>query len=372
MNGSELPMGERRATVLVVDDNASNRALLVAWLGGLYDIVQAEDGDSALAKAREREPDLVLLDVMMPGMSGFEACRLLKSLPGTGYLPVLLLTALGEQEERNAGLEAGADDFLAKPVDRRELLLRVRAFERLRRQDQQIRRQLVDLRRLDALKDDLISLVTHDLRNALGGIMLLLETMDGADEGSRANTMGVLQVATSRMRETLDDMLRIKQLEDGVLHVDRSEVRLQEVFARAIATAEPGARARRVSLRQEAEPDASIAGDSVLLQRGIFNLVQNAVKYSPAGATVELVARVGPDEVVVEVLDRGPGVADSVRDSLFEKYGGVETARETGRSGFGLGLYFVQLMARAHGGRVFVAERDGGGSAFRLCLPRVP
>src|SRR5207253_9406612 len=117
---------------------------------------------------------LVVLDVMMPGMNGFDACREIKRRHREPYLPVLLLTALTDQDSRILGFEAGADDFLSKPFDRRELLLRTRAFLRLRQQDDQIRRQLEELRQLDRLKDDLAALVVHDLRNPLAGLDGLL------------------------------------------------------------------------------------------------------------------------------------------------------------------------------------------------------
>jgi len=122
--------------------------------------------------------DLVLLDVMMPQMSGMDVCRIIKRAAGEGaYVPVLLLTALGAQEDRNRGLAAGADDFLTKPVDRHELLLRVRSFIKLRLQDELIRHQLDELRALDALKDDLVSLMVHDLRNPLSGLVGFLDVM---------------------------------------------------------------------------------------------------------------------------------------------------------------------------------------------------
>jgi two-component system, sensor histidine kinase and response regulator len=358
--------------VLIVDDDDFNRVILAEWLRGRYRVAEAEDGPTALEIAARTPPDVVILDVMMPGMSGMQVCRALKDRTAGEYLPILLLTALGDQQSRNLGLEAGADDFLAKPIDRHELLLRVQAFERLRRQESQIRRQLVELTQLDQLKDDLVSLVAHDLRNALGGVMLLLETMEFADLATwRDANLHVLNSATAQMRETLDDMLRIKQLEDGVLRAGRRPVRLSSVLEAAADTAIPAARSRGVELVQVADPEAHFEGDAILLQRGLYNLLQNAVKYSPRGGRVELRGATTADEVTFEVLDQGPGIAEHVRDQIFEKYAGVATRREEGRRGFGLGLYLVQLVVQAHGGRAQVLSREGGGARFVLTLPRV-
>src|SRR4051794_12484486 len=144
---------------------------------------------------------------MMPQMNGYEVCRRIKEQPREAYLPVVLVTALGEQVDRNRGLEAGADDFLTKPVDRRELLLRTRAFLRLREQDRVIRRQLDDLRRLQAAKDDLVSLLVHDLRSPLAAVIahlgLLEEELSGQPAADAQQALRAAETALSRLEETL-------------------------------------------------------------------------------------------------------------------------------------------------------------------------
>jgi signal transduction histidine kinase len=359
--------GRSKATVLVADDEDIGRSLMCAWLARDYEVVEAASGEEAIAAVAVSEPDVVLLDVRMPGMGGIEACRALKARPGAGYLPVILLTAFGEPEMRNAGLEAGADDFLTRPLDKRELLLRVRAFQRLRAQDHVIRGQVRELRELDVLKNDLISLVTHDLRNALGGVMLLLESMDIAeDTGPGKGQMTILRTATERMHETLDDMLRIKRLEDGVLVIDRAPVRLGEVVGAAIALALPAANARGVTVVEHVDPAVTVSVDARLLVRAVFNLLQNAVKFSDRGAQVDVEAVAVAGFVLFRVLDRGPGVPDDLADRLFDKF--TTRADYYGRKGLGLGLYFVRLAAGAHGGRAVVGPRTGGGAVFELTV----
>src|SRR3989454_4693399 len=169
------PLAEAiRPRVLIVDDDPLNRSLLRRVLGTTYAVMEADSGPRALALVASDDPDVVLLDVMMPGMSGYEVCRRIKARPDEPLLPVILLTALDGQDDRNEGLAAGADDFLSKPFDRRELLLRTRAFVHLRRNELLVRDQIRQLAELQALKDDLVSLMVHDMRNPLTGLLATL------------------------------------------------------------------------------------------------------------------------------------------------------------------------------------------------------
>jgi len=375
----------KRARILLVDDELTNRVLVRAYLESQYDVFEATDGHSALALIERMYFDLVLLDVMMPEMSGFEVCQRIKR--GKEYLPVILLTALDRQEERNAGLSAGADDFLSKPVDPQELTLRVGTFVRLRQQDQRIRRQLAelrerdeiiqkqveDLRELDVIKDDLVSMMVHDLRNPLAGIVgfLGMVVSDIDDERVRSDADMALR-ASSRLREILDDMLHVRMLESGAVQLHRELIQAGVVVEDAIKSVWGAARARGVKVSAVVDEDhLYVDADAKLVRRAVENLLSNAVKYSPSGACVSTsVSQVGGD-VRIEVADRGSGIPDAMKSQLFEKFGSIEAARGDTRRGFGLGLYLVKMVASAHGGSTSVRDRKSGGCAFGLFLPNI-
>lgn len=361
---------ERPAAILVVDDDPRNRALLRGYLRARYQVLEAGSGAEALELVTREPVDLVLLDVMMPGMSGFDTCREVKKHAGGEMLPVLMLTALSEQEDRNSGLQAGADDFLSKPIDRQELALRVAAFVQLRRQDQLLRRQFEDLRLLDALKDDLVSLMVHDLRNPLAAILAQLGTLrvEIQDPGLREQADEALGAA-GKLRETLDDMLQVRLLEEGRLPLDLRVCPIADVVAEAIADIEPAARERGVRIGLEAEGHPALALDRKLVRRAVENVLANAARYSPSRGAVEVRVHAVADGVEIAVADRGPGVPDAFKATVFEKFGSVEASRAETRRGYGLGLYLVRLVASAHGGRATVRSREGGGSVFALWLP---
>jgi signal transduction histidine kinase len=324
---------------------------------------------------------------MMPRVNGFDVCRRIKSARGDQpYLPVILLTALGQQEDRNTGLEAGADEFLTKPVNRQELLLRVRMFLRIRAQESRIRQQIAaleqrdavirhqieELRALDSLKDDLVSLMVHDLRNPLGGIVGFLDTFERhvADPELREDAHIALE-ASDRLRETLDDILQVRLLESGTVRLHREVVETAALVAEAIGSVHGAARARHVEISRENDAlDPHILADRKLVRRAIENLLTNALKYSPAGGVILAAIHQDNGDIEIEISDRGTGIPDDVKSQLFQKFGSVEAARGERRRGIGLGLYLVKLVAAAHGGRAVVRDREGGGTVFGLHLPR--
>jgi signal transduction histidine kinase len=364
---------DRRSCVLVVDDEPRNRSLVRGFLSPHFDLLEAASGADALELLRETPVDLVLLDVMMPEQDGFETCKLIKAEPRDKFLPVILLTALGEQEDRNRGLEAGADDFLRKPVDRRELLLRVKNFLRLRDQERIIRAQVDELRRLQSMKDDMVSLLVHDLRNPLAGLLCTLELAldtpaSPQQEADLKTALGCGEV----LRQALDETLQVRLLEEDAVVARRVPVDLAALIRTALGTLEPVARRRKVDLRWELEGEAEAPLDGRLVQRSIENLLSNALKYTPKGSDVLVLVRTQGGAVVLEVADRGPGVPDELKGVLFERFGSLEAHRGSERRGVGLGLYLVKLVAQAHGGGVSVHDRPGGGAIFRLNLAPPP
>jgi signal transduction histidine kinase len=377
MTPSDVPT---RRVVLVVDDEPRNRAVIRARLAREHEVLEAANGDEALALLASQQPvDLVLLDVCMPGMHGLEVCQRIKQTARAGYLPVILVTALIDQDDRNKGLSAGADDFLAKPVDGRELVLRVRAFLRIREQEEQIRAQLERLRRLETLKDDLVSLVVHDLRNPLTSIasvldLVRLDLQDLASVGvpeskgkgalaSAQENLALGKEAALKLRDRIEEVLEVRRIEEGELVLAREPASLIELVRDAAATLEGEVRRAGVALELSVAGAPTVVADRRLVRRALENLIANAIRYS---SQVSVRAHVSGNRAVVEVADRGPGVHDQLKPRIFEKF---VTTEAGSRRGFGLGLHLVGLVAKAHEVEATVHDREGGGALFRLTFP---
>jgi two-component system sensor histidine kinase/response regulator len=360
-----------RPKVLVVDDDSLNRSLLRSVLASTFAVTEAQNGSEALAFLPKLDPDVVLLDVMMPGMSGHDVCRLIKARQDAPFLPVILLTALGDQDDRNAGLMAGADDFLTKPFDRRELLLRTRAFAHLRRSELLVRAQIRELAELQALKDDLVSLIVHDMRNPLTGMIAVLDVLahESCDDPAQArqDASDALHLA-HRLHALLDDVLQVRMLEEGELRLQIERLSLADVSREAAVALQGEARARHVEVAVTAAEDPVAPVDRKLARRCVENLIANAIKFSRAGDRVEVNVLRESRGVRIDVADRGPGVPEEAKKAVFERFGSVQT-RTDSRRGFGLGLYLVSLALAAHGGSAAVLDRPGGGSVFQLVFP---
>lgn len=358
-----------RARILVVDDEAVNRLLVRTWLEREHQVLIATDGPSALEAFALFAPDLVLLDVMMPGLNGFDVCREIKRHQADGpLLPVLILTALDDREAVRTGLQAGADDFLTKPCDPDELRLRVRAFLRTRRQDMLICAQLAELRRMSALKDDLVALVAHDLRSPLGTVLSLLRiARDNPTDPELPEDLDTALRAAERVRDIAEDLLQVRLLEHGEVTPKRAPVAADELVRRAVEPLRPQAEDKRVALALSVDGDPRFELDERLTLRAVQNLVCNALKYGPAGGQVDVALRREGPSLVVEVADRGPGIPETLRTNGFHELSEPER-REDPRRGYGLGLRLVQLVARAHGGEASAHDRPGGGALLRLRL----
>jgi two-component system sensor histidine kinase/response regulator len=354
--------------VLVVDDDEDIRRLLRARLEPEYEVAEAADAAAALEVVQQRHVDLVLLDVMMPGVDGLETCRRIKAAAQSAdWLPVLMLTALTDASSRTAGLEAGADDYLSKPIDAVQLKLRVKHHLHRSQQQRIIRRQLEELERVAALRADLTALMVHDLRNPLTAVMasmeLVLPLLKGDDNALLARGLD----AAGNIKSSLEDILSVHLIEERAMPLQTEQLDPSQLVAAVVANVAPAAQRQGVTVAFEQRPGLTLTADPKLLSRAIENLLANAIRHTQAG--VEVSVQAAPGRVVIGIADSGTGVPEDLKEGLFEKFGSPQLRQQNARRGYGLGLYMVKLVTHAHGGSIEIDDREGGGAVFRLVLP---
>jgi PAS domain S-box-containing protein len=362
--------GGRR--ILLADDNADMRGYLLRLLAE-YEVEAVEDGAAALRAARERTPDLVLTDVMMPGMDGFELLRELRADPCTREVPVILLSARAGEESRIEGLAAGADDYLVKPFSAREVLARVQSHLELAK----LRREAREALRVeDRRKDEFLATLAHELRNPLAPIRngLQLIRLAGSNPAmsatlEQARLMRERQV--QQMVRLVDDLLDVSRISRNKLELRREWVELAAVVRSAVETSRPLIEAAAHDLWISLPPEPVLLdADPVRLAQALSNLLNNAAKYSERGGSIELAVERLDGEVVLRVRDKGIGIPADKLPHIFDMFVQVDRSLERSQGGLGIGLTLVKRLIQMHGGTV-EAYSDGPGKGSEIVV-RLP
>jgi two-component system sensor histidine kinase/response regulator len=366
-------------TVLVVDDNEMNRDLLAGVLDrGQYRSVTAADGHAALRIINEQPIDLVLLDVNMPLMSGYEVCERLKADERTADIPVIFISALDEVDNIVKGFDVGGGDYITKPFKYREVLARVEGQLTMYWQKRQIEAMMEKERNhhhmLDEMRKQFIGSATHDLKNPIfiiSGYMDMLERMPVIVESERAqNYLSAMRRGVSKMNNLVRDMLDLLQLEHGV-ELDKVDYVFTSFVRESVQDTPLRAQEKGVSFTVDVPDDKTlITIDPKRMNRVMDNLVSNAIKYTPEGGSVFVTASIEDDRFTIEVADNGLGIPEAMLSQLFMPFQRVETEEHMAQEGTGLGLSIVKAIVEQHDGQVTVQSVLGKGSTFRVDLPR--
>lgn len=369
-----------RGRILLVDDDDRNLRLLrrILEVEG-YETTSANHGELGLELLHHERPDLVLLDVMMPGLDGHTVCRRIKAHPDTASTPVLFVTALHDDAQQVQCLDVGGDDFVTKPVDPAVLLARVRTHLRIKHLHDRVAQSRDELRgknqRLEALermRDDLMHMLVHDLKSPIAALDLSLQLLDErhADAGDADRpTLDNLRDCAIRLEMIVRNILDVAKIEEAKLTprlAPTSLHRLLDDSLRPVRVLAAHDQQRVVTHLADDLPWFPLDAD--LIGRVLENLVSNALKSSDEGDVIEVAVCLDPDgRLLVTVKDRGPGIPDELRCAIFEKFRGADDRQRS--SNHGLGLTFCKLAVEAHGGAITVRPRDGGGSVFEFHLP---
>jgi signal transduction histidine kinase len=357
------------ATLLIVDDDPVNRELLHAYLDGSgHELVDAGSGERALAVARELRPDLVLLDVMMPGLSGFDTARFIKELSPDEFVPVILVTALSDHASRLQGLRAGADEFLSKPVERHELTIRVANLLALRHKEAALKQRNLELVELQRFREEMSAMIVHDLKNPLSAMLANIDFVldDQANSLETVEALRDSKSAGSRALRLLANLIDVTRIEAGHLQLRRARIPVTDLVAPLVHQRGHLAGSRGITIDSTLEPGTTVNGDIELLSRVIENVFDNALRHTPRGGRIAVCGCSADERVRLSIGNSGAAIPADARARIFDKY--AQSGSE-GRMNLGLGLYFCRLAAEAHGGRMWVHETEELPTVFSLELP---
>lgn len=360
--------------ILIVDDVTSNVLLLKILLTNeKFQICTASNGHQCVEVARSEHPDLILLDVMMPELNGFDTAVILKKDPLTADIPIIFLTALNSPSDLVHGFQVGAHDFLTKPFNKEELIMRVMHQISLVAAKRYIIEQNEKLKRIISNRDKMYSVIAHDLRSPMASIRMVLNlcvnvvTPDMVGE----EIFGLLDKANRESEEThdvLDNLLKWTKSQTGRLEVAYQNLELDDIVPGVVDIFTMIAEMKKIKLQYiPSEEHLKVRADNDMMKTVVRNFISNAIKFTPEGKGIEVYYKKSGEFAKISVRDHGVGIAPERIDTLFHK--GETTYGTGGEEGSGLGLQLCADFARKNGGDVMVESTLGEGSTFSFLVP---
>lgn len=369
------PLAGRK--VLIADDDRLNIRILGGILGSEgFVLGEAESGEQALEVYATSQPDLVLLDVTMPGIDGFETCRRLRARYGEKCAPVVFITARSDSDDVVEGLGAGAVDYLPKPFKPKEVLARIRSHLQNRILSEQQKLLVEQLRQANQAKNKFLGMAAHDLRNPLASIRgiaeFLREGAVGPLNADQLDLVGTIHGASTSMLDMVNELLDVATIESGELKLHRGNHDLAELVTKAVAmiNREAAKKGTQIVFEPHSAP-VMLPIDPAKMKQVIDNLLTNGVKYSPPGSTITI--SVSRNDAAgtcsLAVRDQGPGIPDDERDKLFKDFSRLSSQPTGGEKSTGLGLAICRKIVEAHRGSIGAENLPAGGCEFRVTLP---
>ncbi len=395
-------------SILVVDDFQGARLMLEAVLksNGFSSIFCAESAEEAFRILGLDDPagnsagvDLVLMDVGMPGIDGVEACRRIKAVPWLKDIPVLVVTGLDDPAHLKVAFAAGAVDYILKPLNQVELVVRVRSALEVKQETDrrkalhvndledknrelelayvQLEAQNRELERASLAKTQILSTATHELKTPLTSIvgyvdrLLLQQATVGVLNEKQQRYMETVQKNAHLLKALVDDLLDVSRIEAGTLELKLADLDVRQEVEDSIQSLQNLVRDKRIQMVLAFPPDlGTVKADRLRFSQVISNLLSNAIKYSPPGATVTVTAKDAGGCINVTVADTGMGISSEDQAKLFTKFFRVDNSTTRQESGTGLGLYIARHLVEAHGGEIRVESEVGKGTAVSVAWPR--
>lgn len=360
--------------ILIVDDVVSNVLLLKILLTNeKFQVCTANNGRTCIEVAKKEHPDLILLDVMMPDINGFDTAVVLKKDEETKDIPIIFLTALNTPQDLVHGFQVGANDFLTKPFNKEELVMRVTQQISLVAAKRIIEKQNAELKATLSNRDKMYSVIAHDLRSPMASIRMVLNLVV---QSASVETVGpelymLLDQANRESEEVhdlLDNLLKWTKSQTGRLSVVLQELDLNDIVPGVVEIFDVIAQTKHITLElKKTDAPLKVTADNDMLKTVLRNFMSNAVKFSPENSTIQIIMANEGDFARVSVKDQGVGIAADRLGSIFHK--GETTYGTGGEEGSGLGLQLCQDFARKNGGDCYVESVEGEGSTFSFTVP---
>ncbi|QTA78097.1 Two component system response regulator histidine kinase [Desulfonema limicola] len=361
-------MESSKGSILIVDDNPTNLNVLFDCLNEAgFQTLVALNGKDALNRADYAQPDIILLDVMMPGMDGFETCRQLKQIKSTIEIPVIFMTALSDTNDKIEGFNCGAVDYICKPFQQEEVLARINAH-------MTIRQQKKELAELNATKDKFFSIISHDVRNQFNLLVgysgMLHNQYDEYGDEEKKDFIREIAEASNRTYKLFENLAHWAKMQRHGMTFTPETVDLNAVISKIVSSLGPDARQKKINLSAEISKDNIVQADKNMTELIIRNLITNAIKFTCHDGNIKITNRTAKDYMEIIVADTGVGMSPERVANLFKLDVNQSTPGTDEEKGTGLGLILCKEFTQRHGGKIWAESDLGKGSKFTFTLPR--
>lgn len=365
-------------TVLVVDDIPANILLLKMMLEQSgFEVLTAQGSEEAFPRLEEKQVDLILMDVLMPGVDGFELAKQLKEHPDYREIPIIFLTALNTATDVVKGFQLGGDDFVSKPFNKEELLVRIRYQLNLLEAKRTIKRQTVELEKTIAGRDTLYSVIAHDLRVPMSSMKMILNVLALKAKEKHGNEVELVDMLHSaneiseQLFVLLDNLLKWTSSQLGRLKAVPQSINLPELVEGIMEVSSITAAMKEIQLNfyPSSMTGMEVFVDIDMIKTSIRNLISNAIKFSYRGSEVDVVVKSNEGQAILEVIDHGCGISPENQARLMDLSSHFTTFGTENESGSGLGLLLVSEFLKLNNGHVFFTSKEGEGSTFGFVLP---
>ncbi len=350
---------EPRSRILVVDDNPTNIKIAKVMLGEIYHLATAVTGEEALRIATEFRPDIILLDIMMPGIDGYEVCRRIRDDPTLCHTKVIMVSAKAMVSERLEGYQVGADDYITKPYEEDELLAKVRVYLRLK-----------SVEEVDRLKSNVLSLIGHETRTPLNSIISPAEML-ASDEEMDAEERKMLAEMVCRNAKRLhaffEKAMTLSTMKAGSMAFRFEDANPGDVVRDAVAEIVSAAERRDVTIDQDLTELPTVVIDPEQIKCALMAMLDNAVRFSPPGGQVTIGGHTEDGHLVLRVTDRGEGIDPDFLPHVLNDFTGADVEHHT--EGQGLSLAIARQILLAHNGTISVESTPGQETTFTVRLP---
>jgi signal transduction histidine kinase len=385
-------------SILYIEDNADNQRLVRRILEARgYAVLLAKDGPDGITRARESHPALILVDINIPGLDGYETTTRLRGMDHLRGTPIVALTADSRVGARERSLVAGCDGYITKPIDARRLpeqltefmagkrealphgtetpLLREYNSKLVARLEQQVRELTAanaELQEFDQLKSQFLATLSHELRTPLTSILGYLDLFERGTLGPlsevQSHAIDVIVRNARTLTRQLNNLLYLQEVRSS--QIKRAPVAMYDMVQRLCAELQPVAQDAGLAMEASLQPTLAFSGDAMALEQAVRNLIENAIKFTPRGGSIRITLADDPSRIILRVEDSGVGIPSEAQEKIFVPFYQVDSSLARPYPGAGLGLAIVKHVVEAHGGHVTVRSAPGSGSTFTIVLSR--